>query len=74
MLFASSSHTMHIGQASEQRSQAYGAAKEAKRVSERALLQATRLQEVEEKTTQQVLQVLSTHAESLKRRYKMILK
>ena len=60
MLFASSNLEMRVGQAEQQQSQATGVVEEAKRVSEQALFQTSRLHEEQQKTTQQVSQALST--------------
>ena len=67
-LSASSSLEMRVGQTEQQQTQVAVAAVEAKRASEEALSQASRLQEEQQKVKQEVSTVLSMQAEEAQRK------
>ena len=59
---------MRVGQTEQQQSQAVTTAIEAKRASEQALSQTSRLQEEQQKVTQQMSQALSAQAEEAQKK------
>ena len=62
-LSASSSLEMRLGQAETEQAQMHSATEEAKVASKRAIAQATRLCEEQERTSQQVAELLTTQAD-----------
>ena len=67
-LSASSSLEMRLGQVETEQTQMRSAAEGAKAASERAIAQATRLREEQERTSQQVTDLLTAQADDTQKR------
>ena len=67
-LSTSSSLEMRLGQAETEQAQMRSAAEEAKAASERAIAQATRLREEQERTSQQVTDLLTAQVDDTQKR------